>query len=266
LPPQDIVFVTLKAHQLPAAAASLRALLKPTGHAVFVTNGVPWWWNYGLQGSAPSTMRVDPEGLLWNTFGPERALGCVVVCANEVIAPGKVLHRANNNWTIGEPNNEVTARLTATVELMQPAGLNAQVSTDLRQQVWLKLLRNAPFNPLGALTRLGAGQFAEEPALLVVAQAITDEVVSVARACGYELPAAKAIDVIASGGSVGGKRAVGVKTSMLQDALAGRPMEVEAVIGQVQQFALERKIPTPALDIIYGLIRGLNRSITDSAG
>jgi 2-dehydropantoate 2-reductase len=262
LPPQDIVFVTLKAHSLPAAAESLSGLLKPNGHAVFVTNGVPWWWNHGLQGAAGPAKRVDPNGDLWTKFGPARALGCVVYSANEVIAPGKVLHRGNNRWTIGEPTNEVSSRATATVELMQQARLGAEVSTDLRHHIWTKLLRNTPFNPLGALTRLAADQFAEEPRLAVIAQSIMDEVWNVARAQGWELAPQKAIDIVTSGGAVSGKRSQGVKGSMLQDVLAGRSMELEALVGQVQEFAREHDVPTPTLDCVYALIRGLDLSVS----
>lgn len=263
LPQQDIVFLTLKAHSQPGVAAALKALLKPDGHAVFVTNGVPWWWNHGLTAALSRPMRpmrVDPQGQLWEGLGPERALGCVVYSINEVTAPGTVVHRGNNRWVVGEPCNVLSTRLQATAEMMLQAGLKAETSTDLRHDIWKKLLRNTPFNTLCALTQLTADQFAHQPQLVALAQTLTDEVVQVARAKGWELPAARAADVVASGGAISGTSARGTP-SMLQDVIAGRPMEVEAIVGQVQDFAREEDVSTPALDMVYTLLSALNRSL-----
>src|SRR3546814_843789 len=90
LPPQDIVFVTLKAHAQPAAASDIAALLGPTGVAVFMNNGIPWWWTY--RASAPDARPLpllDPQAALWNSVQPARALGCVVYSANEVVQIGR---------------------------------------------------------------------------------------------------------------------------------------------------------------------------------
>jgi 2-dehydropantoate 2-reductase len=265
LPPQDIVFVTVKAQSQAAVAESVHALLKPTGHAVFISNGVPWWWSHGLRMPSEEALLVDPDRRLWNQLGPTRVLGGVIYSANEVTAPGTVVHQANNHWLIGEPTNELTPRLNDTVAMMSEAGLHAEASTDLRQQVWRKLLRNTPFNPLCALTRLCADQFAGEPALVALAQSLIEEVRSVARAKGWELPDMRAADVVASGGAISGARAVG-KPSMLQDALAGRPMELDAVVGQVQHFARQSAVSTPTLDLVHTLLRGLNLGFSRTQG
>ena len=146
-------------------ADDLRGLLRPHGFAVFVSNGIPWWWNHGLDPPTCQVMRVDPEGRLRDRLGADRALGCVVHSANEVVAPGKVVHHANNRWVLGEPDDTLTPRLTTAVELLQTAGLGAEISTGLRREIGIKLLRNAAFNPLCALTRLNAGDLAAAPDL-----------------------------------------------------------------------------------------------------
>jgi 2-dehydropantoate 2-reductase len=264
LPPQDIVFVTLKAHSLPTAAADICALLKPDGHAVFVTNGIPWWWHYRTRDSRPQPMRVDPNGELWKKLHPSRALGGVAYSGNVLKAPGVVVHLTNNRWTLGEPTNERSPRLAATVELMNAAGLNAEASTDLRGEVVKKLIRNASLNPMAALTRLSADRFYDEPTLVELGQQLMNEIVNVVRAKGYNLPDNNVNEVIRPGGVVpvaGGASIKGAKASMLQDALSGRPMEVEALVGQVQQFAREENVATPALDIVYALLRGLNHTL-----
>ena len=260
LPPQDIVFVTLKAHSLPGVAMELRALLKPEGYAVFVTNGVPWWWGHGIKAASARPMQVDEQVSLANALEGSRAVGCVVYSINEVTEPGTVVHRGNNRWILGEPSNELSTRLRNTVDLMNSAGLLAEGTDDLRLHIWKKLLRNVPFNPLCALARLSAGEFAQVPELVTTAQLLTDEVIIVARAKGWELPASRASDVVASGGAINGTP-TGGRSSMHQDVLANRPLEVEAILGQVQQFAREEDVPTPTLDVICAITRGLDLSI-----
>jgi 2-dehydropantoate 2-reductase len=262
LPPQDLVFVTLKAPSQPGAAEALHALLKPEGHAVFVANGVPWWWNYGLGTGATSLPRLDPEGLLWNRLGPQRAIGCIVYSGNHVTAPGTVRHQSNNRWVIGEPDGATTPRLALTAEALRTGGLNAEITDDLRLFVWRKLLRNTPFNTLAALTRLTVENFVHVPELLELAQTITDEIIQIAGAMGWQLPPTRALEVIEAGGRVGpeaqGAPAKPIRPSMLIDVVAGRSMELEALVGQVRQFAREVQAPTPGLDAIYPILAGID--------
>ncbi len=82
--------VTLKAHSLPAIAGQIRALLAPGAAAVFFTNGVPWWWNHGIDEEEGSLPLLDPDGLLWRDLGPDSVLGGVVYSANAVTEPGVI--------------------------------------------------------------------------------------------------------------------------------------------------------------------------------
>jgi len=81
-PPQDLVFVTLKTHTQAAAASDIADLLSGGGSAVFVNNGIPWWWTYGVNGDAGQSLpRLDPEGALWQQVQPQRVMGCVAFSA-----------------------------------------------------------------------------------------------------------------------------------------------------------------------------------------
>jgi 2-dehydropantoate 2-reductase len=267
LPPQDIVFITLKAYALSAAAADIAGLLKPGGYAVFVNNGIPWWWKHG-QAHPASLPLLDPQRALWDTLTPARALGCVVYAPNEVIEPGVVRHTGHNRWVLGEPDGSDSARLQAVVSLMNQAGLGAEATPDLRREVWVKLLRNAPINTLCALTRLPVNQLAQDPEALALADRIIAELVAIAAAhdAHIEKEAVAAREAPRRGGAVaGGAPVQGMRPSMLQDALAGRPMEVEAIMGQLQAFAIEAGVPCPAIDGMLPLIRGLDRAIRGAA-
>jgi 2-dehydropantoate 2-reductase len=260
LPLQDIVVVTLKAVAQSPCAADIAALLTPGGHAVFAGNGIPWWWKHGLPGVAPLPL-VDPGSALWRTLGPERALGCVIYSANELVAPGVVRNAGNNRWLLGEPVGGLSERLQRTVDLFVRAGLGAEASLDIRGDVWAKLLRNVPANSICALTRLPVDALADDPALTDMASRAIDEVVAIARAHGTYISAQASAtrESLRHGGGSATTPFTGVKPSMLQDVLAGHPLEVGAILGQVQQLARETHTPCPVLDVLLPLLRGLDQ-------
>lgn len=257
LPPQDLVVVTLKAHSLPAIAAPLKALLAPGAAALFFTNGVPWWWNHGL-GEDGSLPLLDPEGRLWRKLGPESVLGGVVYSANAVTEPGVIVHSAGNRWVIGEPTGDASPRADAAAEIFQKAGLNGEVTGDIRKAMWEKLVLNIAANPLCALSRLPLGRWHEVPGLGDLGVTLIRELLAVAKALGWDLTATvdPAAALPARPGRPGGK------PSMLQDAEAGRPMEVEAIVGQLQAFGREQGIATPAIDVVLPLLRSLDAAVS----
>lgn len=261
LPPQDIVFVTLKAHSQSAAAHDIATLLSDGGVAVFVNNGIPWWWNYsGATSTLHSLPLLDPEAELWRCVDPARVLGCVVYSANEIVRPGVVRHVANNQWLLGEPDNSHSPRLLSTVNLMQEAGLGAHAVDNIRHCVWMKLLRNAPLNTISALTRLSAAELPLEPSLIELYEAVVDEIVAIAAAHGADVSdqADTAKAALHLGAAVDGTRATNIRPSMLQDVLKSRKMEVDSILGQVQAFARATGTPCPTIDTLLPLARGLN--------
>jgi len=263
LPEQDLVFVTLKVMSQSGAAQALRRLTGEQGCAVFAANGIPWWWKHGSE-HAEHLPLLDPEGALWKGLGPERALGCIVYSANEVVEPGVIRHLGNNRWVVGEPDGTSSARLQKVVQLLQASGVNGEASTDIHAEIWAKLLRNASLNSLCSLTRLPVDGLAEDPALLAQADTLIDEIIAVAASQGCDISAqrAAACEQLRRGGAEGSAPPVkGFRPSMLQDVLAGRPLEVEAIVGQVQALAREAGVPCPAIDTVLPLLRGLNRSL-----
>lgn len=262
LPPQDVVVVTLKAPALPPAAGALARLLAPDGVAVFLLNGIPWWWNHGLreggleEGGGPLPL-LDPDAALWRQVGPARALGGVVMSPNEIVEPGVVVHGARNRFVIGEPDGGDSPRARGLVELFTGAGMPALLSTDIRTDIWRKLLVNAPGNPLAALTRLSAKDRAVDPELADLGRRIAGEVTDTARALGYGLHRPADADNTMTWAATRSE----TRPSMLQDVLLGRATEVECLLGQVQAFARERSVPTPVIDIVLPILRGLDRSL-----
>jgi 2-dehydropantoate 2-reductase len=255
LPPQDMVIVTLKAHSIPSQAAAIAQLLAPGAAAVFAINGIPWWWRHGLPGKQAHLPLVDPDGALWSKLGAERAVGCVVNSANEVVEPGVVLHKALNLWEIGEPDGTDSKRAQTVVDAFRAGKLNAVLSTNIRGDILRKLMLNAANSPLSALTRLGSNATSIDADLRAMKIGLSGEIAALARALHIDLGDNEAAGFIPNGTGPGSR------PSMLQDVLAGRSMEVDAILGQPQELAREAGVATPILDVIVALARGLNRSL-----
>ena len=256
LPVQDVVLVTLKGPSLPAVAAPLARLLGVSGVAVFLMNGVPWWWNHGTGRDAPLPL-LDPEGALWRSVGPARALGGVISSSNQVVAPGLVQNTGGDRWLIGEPDGSRSARVAGIVDLFKSMGLNGVASADIRADIWRKLFVNISSNPFAALTRLTTREAADIPGLDEMAMRAIDEALAVAAALGHDLRGEVDPERIVR---PAGGRSPG-RSSMLQDVDAGRALEIDGIVGQVREFGREKGVRTPTLDAILPLLRGLDKAM-----
>lgn len=256
LPPQDVVAVGIKATgALPAAASAVAKLIAPGGCAVFMINGIPWWWRHGRKGETGTLPLLDPQGALWNEVKPERTLGCVVHMPNEVIEPGVIVHTGPCHLVLGEPDGSSSARLKAVSDMFTRGGVEIKQSNDIRRDVWQKLTLNASGNTLAALTRIDLGGLGADPGLCELAMNVMREAIAVAAKQGWDLSAEMDVEKLAKRGKPG------QRPSMLQDVTAGRAIEVEALLGQIQAFARELKLATPNIDVIVPLLRGLDKSI-----
>jgi len=255
LPPQDVVLVTLKAHAVPGAAAAIAHLLAPQGCAVFLLNGIPWWWQHGLPGKNGTLPLLDPQEALWNQVKPERALGCVVLCPCDIVAPGVISNAGPLTLVIGEPDRSSSERIEAVAAMLRRGGVDTKVSSDLRRDILQKLVSNAPGNSLSALTRLDFGGLGSDPDLCELSAKVIREVLAIAAALGWDLHATIDVERVAR------RNNPGQRPSMLQDVLQGRPLEVEAHLGQLQAFARSAGVAVPAIDLLLPLLRALDRSL-----
>jgi 2-dehydropantoate 2-reductase len=249
--PHDVVVVSMKAHSAAASAAAMAPLLGPDTAVVTAVNGVPWWYFYRLPGpyEGHQLESVDPGGRQWKLIGPERAIGCVVYPACEVIRPGVVRHIEGDRFLLGEPDGSRSARVTAVSEAFIRAGFKAPVRPNIRDEIWLKLWGNLSFNPISVLTGATLEVIASDPGTRAVARAMMVEGRAIGEALGVEFR----LDVDRR---IEGAKAVGAhKTSMLQDLEKGRPMEIDAVVGAVAELGQLVGIATPAIDTVLALVR-----------
>ncbi|MEM8554752.1 MAG: 2-dehydropantoate 2-reductase [Pseudomonadota bacterium] len=247
---QDYVIVTLKAHSVPPVVSKMQPLIGEKTTIVSGVNGVPWWYFHKIGGPLEGTRlaSVDPGNAQWNGFGPDRVLGCVVYPAAEVIEPGVIKHIEGNRFSLGEPDGSRSERAQALSKALTAAGLKAPVRPKLRDEIWVKLWGNLSFNPISVLTHATLDVICTEPGSRAVARNMMVEAQAIAESLGVKFP----IDVdkrIAGGAAVGAH-----KTSMLQDLEAGRPMEIDALLGSVQELGRLTGTPTPTIDTVLALV------------
>lgn len=251
LGPQDYVIVTLKAHSVPPVVDKMRPLIGPNTTIVSGVNGVPWWYFHKIGTDLEGTRlaSVDPGNAQWDGFGPDNVLGCVVYPAAEVVEPGVIKHIEGNRFSLGEPSGEKSDRAMALSKALSAAGLKAPVRPKIRDEIWVKLWGNLSFNPISALTHATLDVLCTDPGTRAVARNMMLEAQAVAETLGVKFP----IDVdrrIQGGADVGAH-----KTSMLQDLDANRPMEIDALVGSVQELGRVTGTPTPTIDTVLSLVQ-----------
>jgi len=251
LGPQDFVVIALKAHSVPGVVDAMEPLLGNDTGIVTAVNGIPYWYFYRHGGAHEgSTLEsIDPGGRQWSVLRPERALGCVVYPATEVVEPGVIKHIYGDKFPLGEPSGERTERVARLSGMMQAAGLRAPVLDNIRDEIWLKLWGNLCFNPISALTHATLDVIASDADTRAVAKAMMLE----AKAIGDRIGVSFRVDVerrIDGAGAVGAH-----KTSMLQDLERGRPMEIDPLVTVVQEMGQLVGVPTPTIDVVLALVR-----------
>ena len=251
LGPQDYVIVGLKAHQLTGAVKQLEPLLGRDTTIVTAVNGIPYWYFYKHGGALENRTldTIDADARQWQVLRPERAVGCIVYPATEVVAPGVIRHVYGKKFPLGEPSGERTPRLQRLAALFESAGLSAPILDNIRDEIWLKLWGNLCFNPLSALTHATLDIIASDAGTRAVARAMMLEAKAIAEKLGVHFR----VDVERR---INGAGAVGAhKTSMLQDLERGRALEIDALVSVVQELGRLTDTPTPTIDVVLALVK-----------
>jgi len=235
--PADVVFLAVKAHSLPQLAPRLGCLFGPHTCVVSLQNGVPWWFT--------PLERVDPGGVIAANIEARRVVGALVYFATEIAAPGEVRHIEGRRISIGEPDGTRSARCRAIAEALIASGLRCPITTHIREEIWVKILGNAAFNPISALTGATLARMAADPDVAALVRAVMTETECVAARLGMQLPVS--IEQRIAGAAKVGEH----KTSMLQDLEAGRPLELEAVTGAVLELGDRLDVAMPATRAVY---------------
>jgi 2-dehydropantoate 2-reductase len=264
LGPQDAVVLAVKAQAAPAAVASIGPLLGPSTVVLPAMNGVPWWFfdrtgegnadpasgnGFGGACAGMHLSSVDPGGAMARAVPVSRVLGVVVHFSASSPAPGVVRHFSGDRLIIGEPSGMASARLEAVAQVLREAGFTIDVSGQIRQETWYKLWGNLTVNPVSALTGATAGQILDDSLVRSFCESAMLEAREIGARIGCpiaELPADRNLVT---------RKLGDFRTSMLQDALAGRSLELDALTGAVREIGAVVGVPTPYVDALHGLAR-----------
>jgi len=254
---QDLVVIGLKAHSIGAMLPRMQSLIGAHTAVVPAINGLPWWYFFRAGGSLDG-MRVhalDPDGTMFAALDCAHILGCVVHVAAEVRAPGEVHHTGGRRLILGEPDNSLSARLDAVCAALNVAGFEAKASSNIRLDVWIKLLGNLSFNPVAALTGYLMNQICADEDVLDVIRAVMREGMAVSEHYGYRMPMTieQRIDIARQLGAA--------KISMLQDLEQRRPLELAGVVGAVIELAERADIAVPVTRIVHALALARTRAL-----
>jgi 2-dehydropantoate 2-reductase len=243
------VFLTLKAHSISAVAPAIGAALAHGASVVGAQNGIPWWYFEDRHLES-----VDPGGIIGRSIPYKSVVGCIAYPAAQVIEPGVILHIEGNRFTLGEPDGSKSERVQTVSSMLVKAGLKAPISSRIRNELWLKVVGNATLNPVSALTGATMVDIITSPTSRELARTLMEEVDAVARAMGVAV--AVSIEKRMEGAAAVGAH----KTSMLQDLEAGRPLEIDALLGAVVELADGAGVPVPSLRVVYRLTKLLDET------
>ena len=248
---QDLVVVAVKAPAMAGVAQAIAPLLGPNTMVLTAMNGVPWWFLQDFGGALAGRRldSVDPGGTISAAIPAAAIVGCVVHASCAVAAPGVVRHAFGNRLIIGEPNQARSPRVQALGELLARAGFEAEISTAIQRDIWFKLWGNMTMNPVSALTGADSHRILDDE----LVRGFCSQVMREARDIGTHLGIA--IDQQPEDRHAVTRKLGRFKTSMLQDVEAGKPVELDALVGAVRELGSLTGVATPYTDALLGLAR-----------
>ena len=253
----DVVIVALKAHQIAAVAHELPALFDDDTIVVPVQNGIGWWYfqRHGGPHDGHRLNALDPDGTIATAIDDQRIVACIAYPAAEKTAPGVITHIEGDRFPVGELDGTKSERAKTLAAALAAAGFKSRVLTDIRSHLWVKAWGNLAFNPISALTGATLAAICRTPATRELAAEMMTEAARIAETLGVRIR-------ISVEQRIAGAEAVGEhKTSMLQDAEAARPLELDPLVGVFVELGELTGVPTPAISTVYRLASLLNKRL-----
>lgn len=247
---QDLVVIAVKGPALPALAPALAPLIGPRTLLLPAMNGVPWWFAQGVPGIGDAPLQsVDPGGVIAAALPGDRVIGCVVHVSTAQPEPGVVLHQRGQGLIVGEPGGGRSERAQAVADLLAHAGFELTHSDNVRYDIWYKLWGNLTMNPVSALTGATIDRILADAQVRDFCSGAMREAAAIGERIGCPI-AQTPEDRHAVTARLGAFR-----TSMLQDVDAGRPLELDSIVGAVQELGQRTGIDTPHVSALLGLTR-----------
>lgn len=241
MPTVDVVIVAWKSTSNAALVAALPPLIRPDSIVLVLQNG----WD----------VELDAAQLV----GAERVLGgCCFLCSNKV-GPGHIHHLDYGRIRFGEYAPLLTGSITPRMERLaadfQRAGIDCVPTEDLRQARWMKLMWNIPFNGLSVVFNTLTDQIMADQSAAKLAEHLMCEVRAAAAGCGNSIDQSVVDKLLEDT-----RKMVPYASSMLLDYQQGRPMEIEAIVGNPLRAAQAAGVSVPRVEMLYQQLKFLSRS------
>ena len=253
----DYIFITLKAYSIPGLVNEISTMFKENTAVITAYNGIPWWYFFNIEGPFKNyrIKCIDPNNIQWDIITPERIIGCVVYPATEIIEPGVIKHIEGNRFSLGEPEGKQTERILKISKALVKAGIKAPIRSNLREEIWIKLIGNLAFNPLSVITGKTLDILASENEYRAIAYDAMEEASLIINQLGIKLK-------ISIDQRIEGAAKVGVhKTSMLQDYKKGKELELDSLVVSIKEIGNLLGIKTPTIDkILYEVEKKISKN------
>lgn len=196
---------------------------------------------------------ADSERFFINTVGAEKVIGGIAYIGAALEGPGKISHTARGAITIGELDGTPRPRTEAIKKMFEEAGIECRLSAHIKKDKWEKLMWNAGFNGVCALTRQPVHPLLNHPPTRTIIKKLMEELVMVAHAAGVPVNTAlpeKYIENTLKGGEV--------HPSSLQDVNRGKPTEIDIMNGTVVAEGNKHGIATPYNEMIWAAVSAID--------
>jgi len=253
----DYIFITLKTYSIPGLVNEISTMFKDNTAVITAYNGIPWWYFFNIEGPFKNyrIKCIDPNNIQWDTITPKRIIGCVVYPATEIIEPGVIKHIEGNRFSLGEPEGMQTERILTISKSLVKAGIKAPIRSNLREEIWTKLIGNLAFNPLSVITGKTLDILASEYEYRTIAYDVMQEANLIINKLGIKLKIS--IDQRIEGAAKVGAH----KTSMLQDYEKGKELELDSLVVSIKEIGNLLSIKTPTIDkILYEVEKKISKN------
>lgn len=251
---QDLVIIAVKGPALAQVAEQIGPLLGEETVVLPAMNGVPWWFADGIAALRGKSLEsVDPGGCIARAIAPHHVVGAVVHASTSTSEPGLVVHRMGQGLIVGEPGGGHSERAQRITDLLLAAGFDATHSACIRHDIWYKLWGNLTMNPVSALTGATIDRVLADPLVRRFCSAAMEEASLIGTSIGC------VINQSPEDRHVVTAKLGAFKSSMLQDAEAGRAIELDSIVAAVRELGQHLGVPTPNIDALFGLTRLFGR-------
>lgn len=249
LGPQDAVFISVKNPQLRDVAPRVKQLLSAETMVVPPSSTIPFWYFDGLPGfGSVDTQWLDPDGGIAASIPVRHVIGCAFWVGATVQGNGIVRQDGSAaGYPLGEPSGQVTNRLQSLSRAMEASGLQAPIRTDIRAEIWMKLINSLCWNTIAVLTCAEMKKMGDAPGIADISRRMMKEAERVAAFFGAVMPVAiekRVGTALAAGGH---------RMSSLQDLRAGRRLELDDLVESFRRMQKLSGIPTPLIDDLTAL-------------